>query len=137
MLLGELVAKRQRVVSVSPTVTVRTALDTMIEADVGCAAVVDGGKLVGIVTERDLVRRVLAQELQIDETQVLTIMTKAVVSGRAEEPLGKAARLMREHHIRHLPVLDKKGALLGVISIRDLLREEIQDMRDYIGEAEG
>jgi CBS domain-containing protein len=137
VLLKELVAKRERIVSVGSTATVRAAAEAMTTANVGCTAVLDENRLVGILTERDLVRRVLVKELNIDQTRVSEVMTREVVAGKGDDQIGKAARLMRKHHIRHLPVMDKRGALLGVLSIRDLLREEIQDMRDYIGQSEG
>ena len=137
MLLKELIAKRDRIVSVGSAATVRAAAEAMATANVGCTAVLEENRLVGILTERDLVQRVLVKELNIDQTHVSEIMTRKVVVGKADDPIGKAAQLMRKHHIRHLPVIDKRGALLGVLSIRDLLREEIQDMRDYIGQTEG
>ena len=137
MFLKELVANRERIVSVSPVATVRAAAEAMAEANVGCVAVMNANQLVGILTERDLVRRFLIKGLDADRTQVSEIMTKEVVTGKADDHLGTAARLMRAKHVRHLPVVDKKGVLLGVLSIRDLLREEIQDMRDYIGQREG
>ncbi|MEJ2206873.1 MAG: CBS domain-containing protein [Gemmatimonadota bacterium] len=137
MLLRELVAKRDRIVSVGSAATVRAAAMAMATANVGCTAILEENRLVGILTERDLVQRVLVKELNIDQTHVSEIMTRKVVVGKADDQIGKAAQLMRKHHIRHLPVIDKRGALLGVLSIRDLLREEIQDMRDYIGQTEG
>jgi CBS domain-containing protein len=137
VLLKDLVAKREKIVSVSPTETVRAAAEAMAAANVGCTAVVTADRLVGILTERDLVRRVLVKERNVDQTQVSEVMTKDVVVGKAADQAGTAARLMRENHIRHLPVVDKKGALLGVLSIRDLLREEIHEMRDYIAQSEG
>ena len=137
MLLKELIAKRDRIVSVGSAATVRAAAEAMATANVGCTAVLEEKRLVGILTERDLVQRVLVKELNIDQTHVSEIMTRKVVVGKADDPIGKAAQLMRKHHIRHLPVTDKSGALIGVLSIRDLLREEIQDMRDYIGQTEG
>jgi len=135
--LRQLVAKRERIVSVSPGATVREAAEAMAAANVGCAAVLRANQLVGILTERDLVRRVLIEERHVDRTQVSEVMTDEVVVGKGDDQLGKAARLMRENHVRHLPVMEKDGTLLGILSIRDLLHEEIQDMRDYIGQSEG
>lgn len=137
MFLKELVAKRERIVSVSEVDSVRAAVLAMTKANVGCTAVLSGHRLVGILTERDLVRRVLIKGLNIDQTPVSEVMTTKVIVGMADDRTGNAARLMRKNHIRHLPVMDKLGTLLGVISIRDLLREEIQDLHDYIGQAEG
>jgi CBS domain-containing protein len=137
VLLGELVAKREGIVSVGSTATVRAAAEAMAKANVACTAVLEEERLVGILTERDLVQRVLIKGLNIDQTRVSEIMTREVVVGKFDDQIGKAAQLMRKHHIRHLPVMDKRGALLGVLSIRDFLREEIQDLRDYIGQTEG
>ena len=137
MLLKDLVERQERIVSVSPTATVRDASKTMAEANVGCTAVMDADRLIGILTERDLVRSVLAKDLDADQVLVSDVMTTDIVSGKPNDDLGSAARQMRRHHIRHLPVVDRDDTLLGILSIRDLLREEIRDMRDYIAQREG
>ncbi len=135
-LLKELVARQHRVVSVSPMAVVRDAAKAMAEANVGCVAVMEGDRLVGLFTERDLLRRVLLQNLDVDKVQMSEVMTKEVVCAKPDDRAHLAAKLMHEHHIRHLPVVDE-DTLLGILSIRDLIREEVQELRDYIAQRDG
>lgn len=136
-LLKDLVNRQPRVVSISPRATVRDAAKAMAAANVGCAAIVEGRKLVGIFTERDVLKRVLLQDLDVDEVSVADVMTRDIICAGAEQRSRDARLLMQRHHIRHLPVLDDEGYLIGVLSIRDLVYDEVQEMRDYIALHEG
>ena len=136
-ILKDLVARTPRVVSIQPTATVREAAQAMVDANVGCAAIMEGERLSGLFTERDLLKRVLLKDMDIDEVKVTEVMSKELVVVRADDNIPLAANLMQEHHIRHLPVVYEDGGLLGVLSIRDLLRTEVQEMRDYIAQREG
>ena len=109
----------------------------MAEANVGCAAILDGQELVGLFTERDVLKRVLLMDLVTDEVKVVEVMTKEIITGDLEMSSRDARRLLKEHHIRHLPVVDADGKLNGVLSIRDLVLDEVQEMRDYIALSEG
>ena len=135
--LSELLGKTPRVVQVSPDSTVREAAKAMAEANVGCAAILDGQELVGLFTERDVLKRVLLMDLITDEVKVAEVMTKEIITGDLEMTSRDARRLLKEHHIRHLPVVDADGKLNGVLSIRDLVLDEVQEMRDYIALSEG
>lgn len=135
--LKDLVVRQERAVSVSPMATVRDAAKAMAEANVGCTAVMDGNRLIGMFTERDLLKRVLLKNLNVDQVQVSEVMTKKVISAKPDDTVPTAARLMRAHHIRHLPVMTEDETVLGILSIRDLIREEVQEMRDYIARKEG
>ncbi len=136
-LLKDLVNRQRRVVSISAKATVRDAAKAMAEANVGCAAIVQGRRLIGIFTERDVLKRILLRNLDVDEVLVESVMTTAIICAQAEQNARDASVLMRRHHIRHLPVLDREGLLVGVLSIRDLLQDEVEEMRDYIALAEG
>lgn len=136
-LLKDLVNRQRRVVSISARATVRDAAKAMAEANVGCAAIVQGRRLIGLFTERDVLKRVLLRNLDVDETVVESVMTTAIVSAQAEQLAGDARLLMQRHHIRHLPVLDAEGLLLGVLSIRDLVQDEVNEMRDYLALSDG
>ncbi len=136
-LLKNLVNRQRRVVSISPRATVRDAAKAMAEANVGCAAVLHGRKLVGMFTERDILKRVLLRNLDVDETAVETVMTTAIICAQAEQTARDARLLMQRHHIRHLPVLDAEGSMIGMLSIRDLIQDEVQEVRDYMALAEG
>ena len=135
--LSELLGKTPRVVQVSPDSTVREAAKAMAEANVGCAAILDGQELVGLFTERDVLKRVLLMDLVTDEVKVAEVMTKEIITGDLEMSSRDARRLLKEHHIRHLPVVDADSKLNGVLSIRDLVLDEVQEMRDYIALSEG
>lgn len=136
-LLKTLVNRQRRTVSISPRATVRDAAKAMAEANVGCAAIMSGPRLVGMFTERDILKRVLLRNLDVDQVAVEQVMTTALICAQGDQTARDARLLMQRHHIRHLPVLDPLGSLLGVLSIRDLMQDEVQEVRDYIALAEG
>lgn len=136
-LLKDLVNRQRRVVSISAKASVRDAAKAMAEANVGCAAIVQGRRLIGLFTERDVLKRVLLRNLDVDEVVVEAVMTTAIVSAQGEQTARDARLLMQRHHIRHLPVLDAGGLLLGVLSIRDMIQDEVQEMRDYLALSDG
>ncbi len=135
--LKNLVGKQKRVVSISSRATVRDAAKAMAEANVGAAAIMEGSKLVGLFTERDVLKRVLLRNLDVDEVRVEDVMTRELICAEEGQKTSDARFLMQRHHIRHLPVLDAVGHLVGVLSIRDLVHDEVQEMRDYIALHEG
>lgn len=103
---------------------VRPAVQRMVERNIGAAAVLEGGKLAGIFSERDLMSRVVAPGLDPDTTKVSQVMSKQLVVADPDEDVDTAIRKMHSINSRHLPVVDE-GKLVGMISIRDLL--EIDD----------
>ena len=131
-IVRELVGRQKRVVSVEESATVREAAKAMAEANVGCAAVMSQDRLVGLFTERDILKRVLLQDLHTDEVAVSEVMTREIVTCSQDTEVRTARALLRSHHIRHLPIEDSAGKLLGVLSIRDLLREEVAEVRRYL-----
>lgn len=108
-----------RLVQVAPRATVLEAIRRMAEADVGSVAVCDGSRLVGIFTERDVLR-LAGEAAALDQVRVEDAMTRQVVTVSADADLVSAARLMGERRIRHLPVVEGDN-LLGMIGIRDVL----------------
>lgn len=135
--LNELVGETPRVVNVNSDVSVREAAKAMAEANVGCVAIVDDGALVGLFTERDVLKRVLLKDLHTDDVKVSEVMTTEIISAHPEMTSREARLLLKQHHIRHLPVQDEDRGLVGVLSIRDLVLDEVQEMRDYIALSEG
>jgi CBS domain-containing protein len=107
---------------VAPTATVAEAIDLMRRQSVGCVLVVDRGRLAGIVTERDVLRKVLARGGASPAGPVTTIMTADPVVVRTRDSLGSLFRRMYEGGFRHLPVLDDNDGLLGTISIKRVVR---------------
>ncbi|MBX3322049.1 MAG: CBS domain-containing protein [Phycisphaeraceae bacterium] len=109
----------QSVHSVAPTDTVLTAAQRMNDHHIGSLVVLDGSKLVGIVTERDVMRRVVATQRDPMETSVREIMTADVLTCSPKTSISQAKAVMRDRRIRHLPVCEH-DRLVGIISIGDL-----------------
>ena len=103
---------------------VRDVARKMSDRNVGAVAVLDAGKLVGIFSERDLMKRVVAAGLNPEKTSVEKVMTKDIIVGAPADDLDQALQKMHSVGCRHLPVVDA-GNLIGMISLRDLL--EIDD----------
>jgi CBS domain-containing protein len=113
-----------RLVTVHPTATILDAARKMHEAQVGSVLVVDDkGKLLGIFTERDLVR-VIATGVPLD-TPIERVMTTRLITALPDESLAIVASRMIEHGIRHIPVVDETGRLVGIVSMRDVLRHVV------------
>ena len=110
---------RSRLVAVAPDATGRGAIRRMAEADVGSVVVCDGSRLVGIFTERDVLR-LAGEGVDLDATRVADVMTRDVATVTPDTELLAAARLMGERRIRHLPVVEGEN-VLGVVGIRDIL----------------
>ena len=111
--------------------TVADAVRMMTDRNVGIVAVLDDDRLVGLVSERDVVRRVIAAGRDPGTTVVDDIMTTRIVFGSPDEEFQDAVQLMDTANIRHLPVVEN-GALLSMISVRDLLRVELHARREEI-----
>jgi len=109
-------------VTLPPTSTAAEAAKLMASKNIGSVLVVEGGKLVGIITERDIVKLVVKGEL---DKPLAEVATKNPVTLSPSDPVIVAAGKMVEHNIRHLPVVDEKGFPLGVVSIRDILKHII------------
>jgi CBS domain-containing protein len=108
---------------VAPTATVADAVAVMQRQQVGCVLVVDHGRLAGIVTERDVLCKVLPRATATGPRDPVTrIMTPDPVVVRTGESLGSLFRRMFEGGFRHLPVLDDRGQLLGTISLKRVVR---------------
>ncbi|MGZ4985431.1 MAG: CBS domain-containing protein [Chthoniobacterales bacterium] len=116
--------KSSEVWSVAPNATVYDAVATMAEKNVGALVVMEGDKLVGIVSERDYTRKVMLRGKRSRETKVAEIMSSDVTVTNPREPVEKCLRLMTDKHIRHLPVVED-DKVVGVISIGDLVKHVI------------
>jgi CBS domain-containing protein len=110
---------RTRVVAVDAADSARLAVLRMLEESVGSVAVTDGGKLVGIFTERDVLA-LAGEATDLDAVRVGDVMTREPVTVDARVAVLDAARLMGERRIRHLPVVEGEH-LLGMVGIRDVL----------------
>ncbi len=129
-LLGQ---KGGKVVSVGPDDTVFAAIRKMADENVGSLVVVDGDKLVGIITERLYARNVALKGRSSDTTRVRDIMETRVIYARPEQTVDECLAVMITKRLRHLPVMDQ-GHLLGVISIGDLGRSIVGDQKFTINQ---
>ena len=122
--------------TVSPKQSVLHALKIMAECDVGALVVLDGQRLVGMFSERDYARKVILQGKVSVYTKVSEVMTDKVVSVTMNHTIEQCMAIMSEKNFRHLPVLDEKGLAVGIISIRDILNEIVNQQQFIIGQLE-
>ena len=123
-----------RVVSVRPEETVQVAIARMLEENVGSVAVCEDERLVGIFTERDVLR-LAGEGGSFHELKVGDVMTRRLVTVAPDVDILDAARLMNERQIRHLPVLQGEH-LLGIVGIREVMRSVVERLwRDHDPEA--
>jgi CBS domain-containing protein len=111
--------KGHDVYSVSPDATVYDALKLMAEKEIGALVVLEDGKMVGILSERDYARKIILKGKASKDTTVREIMTSEVIHTRPDEKVRKCLSLMTKHHFRHIPVLED-GRLVGILSIEDV-----------------
>ncbi len=123
--------KGHEVITVSPEDSVFQALQVMAQRNVGALPVVDGGKLVGMLSERDYARNVILQGKASSTTEVGEIMTKRVVCVSPEQTVEECMALMTDKQFRHLPVVSGED-LVGLISIGDLVKSIIADQKFII-----
>ena len=114
--------------TVPRTSTVMDAIRTMAGAKSGSVLVVDGDRLVGIFSERDVMFRVVLEGRHPDYTTVEEVMTSSVLTIPPETTSDDVLRIMHQSHIRHLPVVDNRGHVLSVVSMRGLLQEKIDEL---------
>ena len=120
---------------VEPRVSVMDAVGVMARNRVGAVLVVDQGTLVGIFTERDLMLRVV-QEGRETTTLVRDVMTEDVMTITDASTHDEASKLMLLEHLRHLPVLGSGGKVLGLLSMRALLEERLEDLSREVSSLE-
>jgi len=121
--------------SVRPDETVYSAIKKMGEKDIGSVLVMDRATLVGILTERDYARNVALKGRSSPHTLVSEIMSTQVATVGPDDTVEKSLALMTEKRVRYLPVM-KEGAVVGTISIGDLVKSTIGDQRFTIDQLE-
>jgi CBS domain-containing protein len=130
-----LAAKSAAVVSTTPEATVLSALQTMADKNVGFLVVLERGKLIGVVSERDYARKVVLEGKASKDTPVRAIMTEKVVSVTVDQTVPQCMALMDKGGFRHLPVLEG-DKVIGVLSSRDLLKEVVSHHEHLIRDLE-
>jgi len=134
-------AREGFIVAVQRTAGVSEATRVMEASNVGIVAVLDGTKLVGLFSERDVVRRVVNCGRDPHRTPVEEVMTRTIVVASIDEDCQAAMHKMDQANIRHLPIVDG-GALIGMLSVRDIIQSQVQKLtseihylKDYIASA--
>jgi CBS domain-containing protein len=128
--IKELIRNRS-VYTVGKDATVQAAAEYMAKQNIGAVSVMEGSRLVGIFSERDVINRVIAQGLSPRTTSVASVMTTNLVVAGADETYESCLKKMKQANCRHLPVVEG-DELIGFISLRDLLQVDISEKDDKI-----
>jgi CBS domain-containing protein len=128
-------SKGRDVWSIKPAASVYDAMKLMADKGIGALLVIEGTRVVGIISERDYARKVILQGRSSRTTAVQEIMTSRVVYAEPEQNIEECMALMTEMRIRHLPVMEG-GQLRGVISIGDLVKSIIAEQKFIIEQLE-
>lgn len=129
-------AKNKPLAIITPEDTVLHALEMMAASDVGALLVMDGEQLSGVFSERDYARKVILQGKSSRQTKVSEVMTGKVICLTQERSLEECMAIMTEKHIRHLPILDDRDKIMGIISIGDVVKEMIHHQQFIIDQLE-
>jgi len=123
-------AKYQDVVTVGPNETIAAAIEKLVEHDRGSLPVCSkNGKLVGIITERDIARKVFARKgASVEKTRIKEVMSTPVIIGSPDDDADYAISVMKEKRIRHLPIVDNEN-IIGMVTMRDLLGLQLEECR--------
>jgi CBS domain-containing protein len=128
--VGSLVANRETY-HLDSGLSVRDAARYMTERRIGAVAVLDGDRLAGIVSERDIMGRVVAAGRDLDQTRVRDVMTRDLVVARVGDSHEDGLRMMKQAGCRHLPVVED-DRLVGMVSQRDLLQIDLSEKDEEI-----
>ncbi|MCB1629826.1 MAG: CBS domain-containing protein [Xanthomonadales bacterium] len=130
--VGQLLERKGNdIYSVSPDNTMFQAITEMAERGVGALLVMEGERMVGVISERDYARKVVLKGRASKETPVRDVMTATVISTDEQATVDRCMRLMTDHRIRHLPVL-RGDQVVGMLSIGDLVKAIISDQQFQI-----
>ena len=123
--IGDIVKNRNQVLQIDPSASVAQAAGIMTQAQIGCLLVTaPNGRVAGILSERDIVRRVVSKGKDPNTTTVASAMTENIIAVSPRTSLSRALEVMDEYNIRHLPVISD-GKPVGVVSIRDILSDKL------------
>lgn len=121
-------AKAPEIYAIEPDAPVIDAIRLMAEKRIGAVLVMEGARLVGILSERDYARKIVLQGRSSSDTPVSTIMTADVITVRPDDSADHCMQVVTEQRIRHLPVV-RGGEVIGVVSIGDLVKAVIEDQQ--------
>lgn len=120
----------KRVITTKKQATVEDAVKLMNKYEIGCLVVIENGKPIGIITERDLLKRVLARSKELRNVTVMEVMSTPLISTTPNTEIEEAAKLMFQKKIKKLPIV-KKEKLLGLVTLTDILRIHPQLIKMY------
>ncbi len=123
--IGEIV-KGRPFYSVAPHQTIYDVARVMAEKDIGAVPVLDANRLIGIFSERDMIRRVIVVDRDTRQTTVSDVMTREIVVAQDSENVESVIRRMQSHRVRHIPVV-KGDRVIGFLSLRDLLAADLKE----------
>jgi CBS domain-containing protein len=127
-----LITKGQQIITIGPGETVKAALKKLVENNIGALPVCDKtGQLVGIISERDVLKECLDQNESIGTTKIQEVMSRQVAVATPDDDLDYATSVMKQKNVRHLPVVDNKK-INGMISMRDIVNSRLQDVEAEI-----
>jgi len=107
------------IITANPSMTVKQTIKTLYEKHIGCVVAIDeNNKCIGIFTERDAIRLV-AESVNLDQP-LDNVMTKNVITLQEDTSINEVRKIISTHKVRHLPVINQKGELTGLLSVRDL-----------------
>ena len=129
MNVGELIeAKGSRVVTINPKVLIAHAIEVLHREGIGAIVACDGdGSIVGVISERDIVRGLATQSDDVRTLRVSEVMTKKVVTCRPDDSIKDVMATMTLRRVRHLPMVED-GKLVGIVSIGDVVKHRLEDM---------
>lgn len=134
--LADLLEKKgSQVYAIAPDATVYDAVKMMAERSVGALLVMEGERLVGMLSERDYARRVILEGRASKDTAVQEIMTARVVYGRPEQSVEDAMAIMSDKKFRHLPVM-KADKVVGIVTLGDAVKELLSEKEFLIEQLE-
>jgi len=111
----------EEVITVKPNTKIRDAVELMNENEIGCLVVTRNGRPVGIITERDILRKIVCQSKNPEQVRVSEIMSEPLIVGQVNMDLGDAARLMLKKNVKKLPIVNREN-LVGLITLTDIVR---------------
>jgi CBS domain-containing protein len=130
MKVSEIMSRRPALID--PSTTIAEAARTMRDGDLGCLLIGRNEQVFGIVTDRDIVVRALANGTNPTREWVCDVMSSAVLSCFEDQPVENVAKIMAKHGIRRLPVLDRRGRVTGVVSLSDVMGGELRKKKPYV-----
>jgi CBS domain-containing protein len=128
--LGEIIKDKQ-VLYVNKENSVEEAAEYMAKHNIGAVPVLEGDRLVGIFSERDLMKRCVTKKLDISTTKINDVMTERVIVMEATDSYEDCMKIMKQENIRHIPIIDG-DKLMGIISMRDLMQVDMDEKEQKI-----